>query len=82
VEAIRYLDCSRRPISAALSVGARSIPDDDLHTGVLPQPVGQRIRRPIAEKIDGGMGFHIHQNRSVAVSPTEREIVDSKHSRC
>jgi hypothetical protein len=82
VEAIRYLDSLWRPIAGALSVGARSIAHDDLYAGTLAQPVGERVPRPVGEQVDGGVGFHIYQDRPVAVTTTEREVVDAEHAWC
>ena len=45
MKAVRDLGGGRGPVACALGIGARPIPRDDLHPGVLPEPLRHGARR-------------------------------------
>ena len=79
---ISHLECVGRATPRSTGVDAISIAADDLDTRVFAEPIHQRIGGGIFQQVDDAMGAHIHQNRAVAPSLSERELVDSENAWC
>ena len=77
VPAIRDLLSLRGALSSRLRIRACTVTANDLHSRVGFEPFRNRIGFSIREQIHHPMGFHVHQNGSVAMSPTDGPIVDA-----
>jgi len=61
MEAVRDLGGRRGP----LCIGARPIPGDHLHPGMLPQPLGHGVGRAIGEELHGLTALEINKCKSL-----------------
>jgi hypothetical protein len=75
---LHRLGCSR---TGAYRIGTATVPDDDLHAGMLLQPGRQGFALPIREQIDRTPCLQIHQDGAVVMALAERPVVDTQHAR-
>jgi hypothetical protein len=59
----------------ARRVSATSIPADQLDSGVLLQPVAERLGLPIREQVDRLAAVHVPEHGAVDTTASEREVV-------
>jgi hypothetical protein len=78
-EPIRHLDGRGRAVTSALGIGTRPIARDDLHPGVLPQPLRHRFGGPLRQQGHGLPAFQIHQDRAIGVPFAQGKIVHPEH---
>ena len=78
VEAIGDLDGIGGALASAFRIRLGAIAHDDLDTGMLLQPSGERLCLPSFEEIDGPMTFQVHQDGAVPVAATQRKVVDAQ----
>jgi hypothetical protein len=81
MEAIRNLYSTRSCPACCFSVLAATIPAHYLHTRMLPDPVGERVRAAVGQNIHQFTTFEIHQNGPVASSTTESEVIHAQNPR-
>jgi hypothetical protein len=81
VPTVSDLNRVRRPLADTVGVGAGAVARDDLDTGVLAEPGGQRFRLPIRQQVHNLIALQIDQNGSVAMATTPSPIIDRKHPR-
>jgi hypothetical protein len=55
-------------LACALSVPTSTIADDHLDTGVLAEPDGEHLGRPIVQQVDRPVPLQIDQQRAVPTS--------------
>jgi hypothetical protein len=82
VEAIGNLDRTWCPGSGSFGIGFRPIAHDDLHSGMLAEPLGQGLCVAPRQQVDRLTCFQIDQNRPVALSPTQGQIINTKDAWC
>jgi hypothetical protein len=80
MKSVSDLSGFRRTLPSAFGVRSCSVTADDLHCRMIMQPFGKRVRFAIRQQVDGLPTFKIHQNRSVAMTPPPRPIIDAEHS--
>ena len=76
VPAVGDLDRAGRPGDGSLSVGAGTVPADDLRAGVGLQPFLQRARLAIRQQVNHVAGFRVGHHRAVHLPLAQREIID------
>ena len=79
MKTVRDLGGRRRPVPCAVGIGGRPIPRDDLHPGVLPEPLGYGLGGALREQGHGLAALEIDQDRAVGVPFAQGEIVDAQH---
>ena len=77
VPAVGDLDGGRSPVPSPLSVGSGSVANDDFDPGMLLEPLGDCLCRPIRKEIDDAPAFEIADNGAVALTAAERPVVDT-----
>jgi hypothetical protein len=82
MEAVRDLRGVGRALARTLGIGARPIPRDDLHPGMLPEPLRHGLGGPILEEFHGLAAFEIHQDRAIRMPFPQRKIVHPQHPGC
>jgi CRISPR/Cas system-associated exonuclease Cas4 (RecB family) len=70
VPTVSNLNSVRRPLADTVSIGACAVARDNLDTGVLAKPGGQRFRLSVGQQIHDLIAFQIDQNGSVAMAAT------------
>jgi hypothetical protein len=70
VPTVSDLNRVRRPLAGSVGVGAGAIARDNLDTGVLAKPRGQRFSLSIRQQVHDLIALQIDRNSSVAVSAT------------
>jgi hypothetical protein len=65
----------RSTARGSASVDTSPVATDHLDTGMLIQPVDQRVGGGILEQVDHAMGVSVNQNRAVATATAEGELV-------
>jgi hypothetical protein len=76
---VSYLDRFRSASARALGVGPRAVPANDLHPGMVAQPVGQHLRRALLDQINRAVGEDVDQDGAIGLTTADREIVDAEH---
>ena len=79
VEAVGHLDGVRCSLAGALGVGACPVPADDLHAGVVFQPLGQGGGLAVLQHVDGPVGVHVDQDGRVGMAAPFREVIHAQH---
>ena len=79
MKAVCDLDGRGRALACALRIGARPIPGDDLHPGMLPEPLGHGLGRAIREQRHGLAALQIDQDRAIRLAFPQGEIVHPEH---
>lgn len=79
VPSISDLDRVGRAGARTVGVGAGPVSADDLHLGMVAEPLGQRVGVAARQDLDRTVGGHVDQHRAVHVPTSEREIVDAQH---
>lgn len=59
MKSVRHLDRLRRTPPSSFGVGTGSIANNDLHTGVAPQPIGEDLGGAIVEQVNWLVRFQI-----------------------
>jgi hypothetical protein len=84
METIGDLDCVRRALLTAFRVCARTIANDDLHSWMLAEPIGEHFRGPIVQQVNWSVRFEVNQERAIsACTPltAQSQVIDAQHSR-
>ena len=79
MEAVRDLGRRRRAVPSAFRIGTRPIARDDLHPGMLPEPLCQGRRRAFWQERHGLAALQVDQDRAISVPFPQGEIIHSKH---
>jgi hypothetical protein len=82
MKAIRDLGGLGRAVTSAFRIGARAISRNDLHPGVLPQPLRHCLGRAIREERHGLVALQIDQDRPIRLAFPQGEIVHPKDGGC
>jgi len=75
METVRDLRGVGRALACTLGIRARPIPRDDLHPGMLPQPLRDGLGGTIREEFHGLAACEIHQDRAIRMPFPQRKIV-------
>src|SRR5262245_23369037 len=75
--AIGNLNGRRRALPRAVSIGAGAIAANELHSGILLEPVRQRRRFAVWKQINRRAPLKVHQNRAVTLPFVLRPVIDS-----
>ena len=78
MEAVGHLYGARCRSSCGLGVLAATVPAHYLHPRVLREPLGERVRASVRQNVHQFATFEIHQDRPVAASPAESEVVHAQ----
>ena len=70
----------RRP-SCGFRILTTTIPAYYLHRRVLVEPADEGVRAPVGQDVNQRVTFEIHQDRPVAGSPAECEVVHAQDPR-
>ena len=81
VPAVGDLDRLRRAAGAAVGVDPGPVPADHLRSRPGRQPGGERVRRPLAQDVDGPAGLDVDQQRPVTAALAQRELIHAQHPR-
>ena len=79
--AIGNLDSRWSPLARAVRVGTGAIPADDLHCGMIAEPLGERCGVAPQQEVEGTMGFHVHEDRPVGPPFAPAPIVHAENMR-
>jgi len=82
MKSVCHLDRLGRTLPSSFGVGPGSIANDDLHTGVAPQPIGEDLGGAIVEQVNGLVRFQIEQQGAVPpLLLSQREVIDAQNAR-
>ena len=79
VPPVRDLDSIGRALTSAVSIGASTVPGDDLNPGPTAQALGNCCCFPVKQQIDHLILLQVPQHRAVAVPALPGPIIDSQH---
>jgi hypothetical protein len=79
MEAVRDLGRRGRALPGAFSIGTRPIARDDLHPGMLPEPLRQRLGGALWQERHGLAALQVHQDRAIGVPFPQGEVIHTKH---
>ena len=82
VEAVGDLSGVRSRPPRRFGVLSATVPAHHLHTRVLPEPPGERVRASVGQNVHQHATLEIHQDRPVASTPAESEVVHAQDPRC
>jgi hypothetical protein len=72
---------ARSAVAGAVGEERRAVAADDLDTGVLAQPGGQRLGLAVGQQVDGLTGLAVEQNGAVPSALPRGELVHPQHPR-
>ena len=78
VPAIGHLDGLRGTGVGPFGIGTGSVPADDLHAWMLPQPGGQAVGGSFVQQINGPVLLQVAQDGAVAGAPTPCPVIHSQ----
>ena len=78
--AVSHLSGVRGGFLDGAGVGAGPVTAHDLGTGMVVKPSGQRLGSPVWQDVDELMGFDVDEDRSVATTAAEGELVHAEHA--
>jgi hypothetical protein len=79
VKAVGHLDGVRCSLPGALGVGAGPVAADDLHAGVVFQPLGESVGLAVVQHVDGPVGVHVNQDGRVGMAAPFGEVIHAQH---
>ena len=79
MEAVRDLGGRGRAVPSAFRIGARPIARDDLHPGMLPEPLRQGLRGALWQERHGLAALQVHQDRAIGVPFPQGEVIHPQH---
>ena len=79
VKTVRNLHGIRSSPPRRFSVLPAAIPAYYLHPRMLPKPSGEGVRAPVGQDVHKRATFEIHQDRPVAGSPAESEVIHAQY---
>src|SRR6266536_791435 len=65
MEAVGDLDGVGGTLTTTLCICASSIANDNLHTGMTPQPIGEDFGSPLIDQVDRAVRLEVYQERAV-----------------
>src|SRR5262249_19202912 len=84
VETIGDLDRIGCALLSTLSICAGTIANDDLHTKMLAEPIGEHFCGPFVQQVDRSMCFEVDQECAVSgntAASAQRYVIDTQHAR-
>jgi hypothetical protein len=81
MEAISNLNAIRCSVTRSLGIGAAPVPTNNLHPGMLRQPLSEGFRRPIRQQINPTVPLQIDQHGPVLPPATNGKVIDAQHAR-
>ncbi len=82
METVGNLNCVRSLLFAALGVRTGSIPNNDLDTGVMTEPICKYLGGAILEQINRQVRLKIEQQRAILpLLPAQGNVIDTQHPR-
>jgi hypothetical protein len=78
---VRRLPGGGQSPADGFGIGGRPITHDDLHAGMLTQPVRQGVGLAVGQNVDALVGIGIDHDTGIPVTTQKREIVDTEHPR-
>ena len=79
MKAVRDLGRLGRALPSAFSIGTRAIARDDLHAGMLPEPLRQGFGRALWQQGHGLAALQVHQDRAIGVPFPQGEVIHPQH---
>src|SRR6266852_3444657 len=81
MEAVGDLDGVGCTLTTTLCIRASSIANDNLHTGMTPQPIGEDVSSPLIDQVDRAMRFQVDQQRAVSsFTSAQCKVIDTQHA--
>src|SRR6266851_4964922 len=81
MEAVGDLNGVRCTLTTTLGIRTSTIANDNLDTGMTPQPIGENFGSALIDQVDGAMRFQVDQDRAVAsFTSTQRKVIDTQHA--
>jgi hypothetical protein len=74
VPAVSHLDRLRSAGARALGVGTGAVPANDLHPGMLAQPVGEYVCRALLQQINRAAPEEVDQNGAIGATTADRDL--------
>src|SRR6516162_83790 len=78
IETIGDLDGVGCALLSTLSICAGTIANDDLHTGMLAQPIGEHFCGLFVTQVDRSMSFQVHQERAISGNTAASTLLHRK----
>src|SRR5260370_35007711 len=81
MEAVGDLDGLGCTLTTTLCVCASSIANDNLHTGMTPQPIGEDFGSALIDQVDRAMRLQVDQQRAVpSFTSAQGKVIDTQHT--
>src|SRR5216683_1622453 len=81
MEAVGDLDGLGCTLTTTLCVCASSIANDNLHTGMTPQPIGEDFGSPLIDQVDRAVRLEVYQERAVpSLTSPQGNIIDTQYT--
>jgi hypothetical protein len=77
--AVGDLDGVRCAVPGALGVGTGPVPADDLHAGVVFQPLGEGAGLTVLQHVDWPVRVHVDQDGRIRMAAPLGEVIHAQH---
>jgi hypothetical protein len=68
-------------LTTTLCIRASSIPNDDPHTRMTPQPIGEELGQSLIDQVDRAMCFQVDQQRAVpSLASAQGNVIKAQHA--
>lgn len=75
------MDSVRCTLTTTLCMRTGTIANDDLETGMTPQPIGENFGSALVDQVDWAMRLQINQERAVSsFTSAQGKLIDTQHT--
>src|SRR4051794_41000502 len=81
MKAVGNLDGIRGSLATTFRIRTSAIANNNLHTGMTPQPIGEDFRSALIDQVDGAMRLQVYQQRAVpSLTSTQGKVIDTQYT--